>query len=117
MRGGIVDAQSFGNGLVIYGAQEAWLMVADGSTEVFSYRKLPFSKGAINGNCSIEIDGTHYVFGNDDIWKHDGYSESSICDGKTRDFIFNSINASKAGRCFIAHDPKRKELALLLRLR
>jgi hypothetical protein len=110
MRGGIVDAQSFGSSLVIYGSQEAWMMTADGSTQVFSYRKLPFTKGAINSSCSIEIDGTHFVFGPDDIWKHDGYSESSICDAKTREFIFNTINASKANRCFVAHDPKRKDL-------
>lgn len=110
MRGGIVDAQSFGSSLVIYGTQEAWLMTADGSTQVFNYRKLPFTKGAINANCAIEIDGTHYVFGPDDIWKHDGYSESSICDTKTREFIYNSINASKANRCFVAHDPKRRDL-------
>lgn len=110
MRGQIIDAQTFGNSLVIYGAQEAWMMVADGSIEVFNYRKLPFSKGAINANCSIEIDGRHYVFGNDDLWTHDGYSEQSLCDGKTRDFVFNSINASKASRCFIAHNPKLKEI-------
>jgi hypothetical protein len=30
MRGGIVDAQTLGSSLVIYGAQEAWLMTADG---------------------------------------------------------------------------------------
>jgi hypothetical protein len=110
MSGGIIDAQKLGSALVIYGEQEAWLMQADGSTEVFSYRKLPFNKGAINGNCTIEIDGKHYVFGTDDLWTHDGYSETSICDGQTRDFIFNAINASKANRCFVSHNPRLKEL-------
>lgn len=110
MSGGIIDAQKLGSALVIYGEQEAWLMQADGSTEVFSYRKLPFNKGALNANCVFEIDGKHYVFGTNDIWSHDGYSETSICDGKTRDFIFNSINASKASRCFVAHNPRLQEL-------
>lgn len=110
MSGGIVDAAPLGSALVLYGAKEAWLMSADGSAQVFNYRKLPFTKGAINGNCSIEIDGSHYVFGTDDIWKHDGYSETSICEGKTRDFIFSSINVSRASRCFVTHNPKLQEL-------
>lgn len=110
MSGPIVDAQKFGSALVIYGEQEAWLMQADGSSQVFNYRKLPFNKGAINANCAIEIDGKHYVFGQDDIWTHDGYSEDSIADGKVRDFIFNSINVSKASRCFVAHNPRLREM-------
>jgi hypothetical protein len=110
MRGGIVDAQTMGSSLVIYGAQEAWLMTPDTSTQVFSYRKLPFNKGAINANCSVEIDGKHYVFGNDDCWMHDGYSEQSICDKKTRDFIFNGINASKASHCFVKVNQKLQQI-------
>jgi hypothetical protein len=110
MSGPIIDAQTLGNSLVIYGALEAWLMTADGSTQVFNYRKLPFSKGAMNANCSLEIDGKHYVFGKQDIWTHDGYSEQSLCDGKTRDFIFNSLNSSQSSRCFISHNPRLKQL-------
>lgn len=110
MRGSIVDAQNLGNALIIYGKQEAWLMQPDQSTQVFSYRKLPFNKGAINANCSVEIDGRHYVFGNDDIWAHDGYSEVSVCDKKTRDFIFNSINASKSARFFVVYNQRLNQL-------
>jgi hypothetical protein len=110
MSGPIVDAQKLGSALVIYGQQEAWLMQADNSIEVFAYRKLAFNKGAINVNCSVEIDGKHFVFGNTDIWRHDGYSEQSICDGRTRDFIFNSINMAKANRCFVAHNERMSEL-------
>ena len=110
MSGAITDAQSFGNALCIYGLNETVLMTPDGSLDVFSYRKLPFKKGALSSNCSIEIDGQHYVFGPDDIWTHDGSSEVSICVGKTRDFIFNSLNLSKAAQCFVEHNPKTKEI-------
>jgi hypothetical protein len=111
MKGSIVDATSLGPTLVIYGLQEAWLMQADGSTFVYNYRKLPFQKGAINANCSYELDGKHYVFGVDDIWMHDGNSEVSIVDEKNRDFIYASINMSKRNRCFISHNAQLKELA------
>lgn len=110
LTGQITDAQTFGSSLCIYSPTEAVLMTPDGSLDVYSYRKLPFKKGAINANCSIEIDGRHYVFGPDDCWTHDGYSEVSLCVGKTRDFIFNGINLSRASQCFVVHNPKTKEI-------
>lgn len=110
MKGSITDAQTFGPQLVIYGLQEAWLMQADGSTQVYNTRKLPFQKGSQNANCSVEIDGKHFVFGVDDIWMHDTNTEQSIVDQKNRDFIFGSINLSKKNRSFILHNPQLKEL-------
>jgi hypothetical protein len=110
MKTAITDAQSLGPQLVIYGLQESWMMQADGSTQVYNYRKLPFQKGSINANCAIEIDGKHFVFGVDDLWMHDGNTEVSIADKKVRDFIFGSINLSKKNRCFILHNPQLKEL-------
>jgi hypothetical protein len=111
LKGPIVDAQQFGAQLVIYGLSEAWMMQADGSSQVYNYRKLPFQKGALNANCSFELDGKHYVFGADDIWMHDGTAEVSLVDEKNRDFIFSSINMSKRSRCFISHNAQLKELS------
>mgnify|MGYP000544111046 CR=1 FL=1 len=110
MEGPITDATPFGTSLAIYGLNETWLMTPDQSQQVYSYRKLPFKKGALNGNCSIQIDGKHLVFGSDDIWTHDGYSEVSLCNGVTRDFIFQNLNLAKANRCFVTHNPKLKEV-------
>jgi len=86
-------------------------MRADGSFDVYSYDPLPFQKGSINANCAIELGNRNIVFGPDDIWQHDGVSETSICDQKTRDYIFGSLNLSKANRCFVSHNPKLKEIA------
>jgi hypothetical protein len=110
LEGPIIDAQTFGNNLVIYGRTQAWLMQKVTGFENFDYFKLPFQKGAINANCSVEIDGKHYVFGPDDMWVHDGTSEKSICQGLVRDFVFSTINMSKANRCFVSHNPALKEI-------
>jgi hypothetical protein len=77
---------------------------------VFSYRKLPFNKGAINANCSVEIDGKHYVFGNDDIWTHDGYSEQSICDKQDARLHLQRHQRLEGSRCFVAHNQKLKQI-------
>lgn len=110
MSGPILDAAPFGNSLAIYGLNETWLMTPDGSSAVYNYRKLPFRKGSLNANCSIQIDGKHLVFGPDDIWTHDGFSETSLCNGVVRDFIYEGLNLSKASRCFVSHNPKLKEV-------
>lgn len=110
MEGPIIDASNFGDSLCIYSTDQTWLMQASGVTSIYNYRKLPFQKGAINANCSIQIDGRQVVFGPDDIWTHDGFSEKSICEGRVRDFIYASINMSKANRCFILHNRQLNEL-------
>lgn len=110
LEGPIVDAQVLRNSLFIYGSNETWLMQLVGGTDVWDYSKVFDNRGAINVNCSIEIQGKHYVFGLDDIWMHDGVTPVSICDGAVRDFIFSSINISKSNRCFVAHNAALKEI-------
>jgi hypothetical protein len=110
MRSGITDAQNLGEEIIIYGLNEAWQMVADGSENIWAYHKLFDDAGSINANCSVEIDRQHYVFGLNDIWRHDGTSKASICDQRVRDFIFSSINMSKSNRCFVYYNSKLKEV-------
>jgi hypothetical protein len=110
MRGPIVDACNLRNTLCIYGAYETWEMLFDGSEFVYSFRRLFDAAGAINANCSVEVDGLNYVFGTDDIWAHDGSAKQSICEGAVREFIFNSIDKARAERCFVYHNIARKEI-------
>lgn len=111
MDGPIMDACQLGSDLIIYGQREAWRMHADGSIEVFSYTKLSSAKGVLNTNCSIELDGKNYCFGIDDIWVHDGISEKSLCDEKTRDYIFSSLNISQANKCWVQFNPRLNEIS------
>jgi hypothetical protein len=110
MDGQIMDACQLGQDLIIYGQREAYRMHADGSVFVYSYTKLSYAKGAINSNCTIELDGKNYCFGIDDIWMHDGISEESLCDTQVRDFIFGSLNQAQASRCWVQYNPRLNEI-------
>jgi hypothetical protein len=110
MEGPIVDAQSLGEALIIYGRRQAFVMQFVGGADLFAIDPLPFAQGAINANCAVEINGQHYVFGVDDIYTHDGVSKTSICEGQTRDFIFRAINLTKSDKCFVYHNRALKEL-------
>lgn len=110
MEGPITEANNLGNGVIIYGLNETWSMIADRSDDVWVYDTIFDDAGCVGVNCSVEIDRQHYVFGPTDIWKHDGVSKVSICDGSTRKFIFSAINLSKSSQFFVKHDELRKEI-------
>jgi len=105
MNGEILDAAKLGNALILYSNSETWQMTADGSANVYSYRKLPFSDGAINTNCAVEVNNRHYVFGSSDIWMHDGLTMESIADKRVRKFIFKTMNAKQSGKFFVSYNP------------
>lgn len=110
MKGLITDASNLGEALVIYGRSETWMMRADGSNFIFQYEKLFNDAGVLNANCSVEVDNKHYVFGPDDIWVHDGVSRASICEDRTRRYIYNSLDLANVHRCFVVHHPSLKEI-------
>jgi hypothetical protein len=100
----IKDGCVLGSTFVIYSATQVWLMEYTGSSLVFNFRKLFETGGVINTNCVVEVEGKHYVFGEDDIYVHDGMSKQSIADGRVRAYIYNAINRSKKNSCFVMHD-------------
>jgi hypothetical protein len=111
MAGPIVDAQALRDIMIIYGRDEAWTMQLDpGSESVYAYRKLFDGAGALSANCSVEVNGRHYVFGTNDIWQHDGTTKQSLCDARVRNFVFQNIDISQASRCFVHHNKTRKEV-------
>jgi hypothetical protein len=111
MEGQITDACALRNTMCIYALKETWVMQLEpGSEEVYSYNRIFSDAGSLNANCSVEVDGKNYVFGLDDIWMHDGMSKASICDERTRKFIFGGMNVSKAHRFYVYHNKARKEI-------
>lgn len=110
MRGDIVEGQSLRDAFVIYSNRETWIMESTGDGSLYALRRLFLNAGCINANCAVEVDGMHYVFGVNDIWRHDGLSKVSIADGKTRQFIFDGIDTTLSHRCFVLHNPEMREI-------
>ena len=106
----IVDGASLGSNFLIYSSGQVWLMEFVGGTFIFNFRKLFNDVGCINTNCIVEVAGKHYVFDSKDIYTTDGVSRQSIVDGRVKDYIFNGIDSTSAGRCFVQYDPQREEI-------
>jgi hypothetical protein len=110
MKGAIVDAQTLQSSMIIYTNRETWVMQADGSDEVYAYRRLFNDAGAMSANCAVELEGKHYVFGYKDIWVHDGVGKESICDSRTRKRVFTLLDYGSSFRCFVQANETLSEI-------
>jgi len=110
MKTPIVDGATLGSNFLIYSSGQVWMMEFVGGSFIFNFRKLFDDAGVISQNCIVEVMGKHYVFDFDDIYVTDGNSRQSICDGRVRDYIFNGIDYSKKGQCFVLHNAALEEV-------
>jgi hypothetical protein len=110
MQTSIVDGAELGTNFIIYSSTEAMLVEFVGGTFIFGFRKLFGDEGVISQNCIAEANGKHFVFGTHDIYVTDGTTKMSICDEKTRNFIFTGLNFANADRCFVQHNKVLDEI-------
>lgn len=106
----IVDGATIGSNFLIYSSDQVWLMEFIGGTFIFSFRKLFDDAGVISQNCIVEVEGQHYVFDRNDIYRTDGVTRESICEGRVRDYIFAGLDMSKDSVCFVQHIPTLEEI-------
>ena len=106
----LLDGWPLRDRLILYAKNETWTMEYRGDSLVFNYKRLFNNRGVINQNCVAEHNSIHYVFGSDDIWSHDGYSNKSISMGRVRDFIFNNIVRSETNKFFVINNAKQGEV-------
>lgn len=106
----LIDGFPLRDRMVLYALNETWVMEYRGDDLMFNYRRLFNNRGAISQNCVAESNNTHYVFGNDDIWLHDGYTNKSIALGRVRDFIYSNLIRSEASQFFVVNNAKQGEV-------
>jgi hypothetical protein len=106
----IMDGGTLGANFIIYSRDQVHQMEFVGGTFIFNFRRLFTDAGIINTNCWVEVEGKHYVFGNEDIYVHDGTTKQSISDQRVKNFIYSGLNAANADRCFVQHNPSLNEI-------
>lgn len=102
----LIDGGPLKNDFIIYSGREVFVMEFIGAPMVFSFRRVFNDDGVMAENCFVEVQGKHYVFGQKDIYVHDGLSKKSIAEGRVKAFIYDQLDASKADHCFAFHMPK-----------
>lgn len=110
LMGPLVDGLSLGDSFIIYGETQTFRMDFIGQPFIFNIDKIFDDQGAIGTNCAVEVDNKHYVFGQSDIYLHDGMMKVSIASGKVQDLIYNELDFNLRDRCFVYHDESNSEI-------
>lgn len=110
MKTPIVDGASLGTNFIIYSKDQVYLMEFTGGNFIFNFRKLFSDVGIINQNCAVEVEGKHFVFGDNDIYIHDTHTKQSIVDERVKQYIFTGLNTAKTDRCFVQANPDLEEV-------
>jgi hypothetical protein len=110
LQGPIIDGLALDDVFIIYGETQTWLMEFTGTHSVFAQRRLFGDVGVINANCAVEVKKKHFVFGQNDLYVHDGSSWDSIADERIRDRVYSGLSLEDAAKFFVAHNPRLREI-------
>ena len=109
-RGAIVDGLTLRDAFYIYKQDSVYEMVYVGGNNVFSFRKVFGTVGALAPNCVARVKGSHVVLGNGDIYRHDGQNIESLIDGKARDRFFATLDDQYFQNSFVVYLEPREEV-------
>jgi len=109
MQGAIIDAFPLRNRMYLYGDAETWMMEFIGGNDMFRFDRT-FDRGVLGVNCVAEEGGLHYVFGNNDIWVHDGTGDRRLGTSKVRRFIYDSMRREEAHQFFVTVNRRLNEI-------
>ena len=109
--GFIVDGLALRDIFVVYKEDTVWGMQLLNNLEVFRVYKIFDDGGIMSTNCAVEFeDGRHAVFGQKDIYQHDGQQKKSIIEERAKRRIFNSINSAHYRKCHVVNNAPKKEV-------
>lgn len=96
---------------IIYKENTTHLMQFIGGLNIFRFAKVLNAAGALSRRCATEfIAGRHAVFGDGDIYTHDGLNAQSLITGRLRRRIYNAIDSTYYQRSFLAFNQFAREL-------
>lgn len=96
---------------IIYKENTTYLMQYIGGLNIFRFARIMGTGGALSRRCAVEYTaGKHAVFGDGDLFQHDGLNTQSLVASRLRRRIYNSIDSTNYQRAFVVHDQPNKEV-------
>lgn len=103
MDGPILDGMPLKSDFLIYGRSSVWAMTFTGNgTYPFEFRSLFNSGGILGANCVVEVQGLHYVFGQTNLYMHDGISMVPLLGVSDR--VFQEKASGAYDPAYVVHD-------------
>jgi hypothetical protein len=106
----LVDGYVLKDRFMLYSANETWVMQATSDDLIYKIDRLYGNWGVISQNCIAEVNNFHFVFGDNDLWMHDGYTAKSIATGRVREYIFNNMIRDESYQFFVYNNTRLNEI-------
>lgn len=88
---------------IVYKENTTWGMQFIGGVDIFRFFSIFNAAGLLSRRCAQEFfSGIHAVFGDDDIYQHNGQNATSLLTRKLKRSIFSRIDTSNYVRSFTA---------------
>ena len=79
---------------------------------IFGIRLLNQGRGLFNNNCWTNTDANVYGIDARDIWVFDGSNFTSLGNQKVKDYFFNNLNSTYAGRMFMVNNTQKYQIEI-----
>lgn len=108
--GPIVDGWPLRGDFYVYKRDCIYVMTYVGGNAVMAFRLFLRRSGVLSRNCVKEYRGRHFVFGDGDIYAHDGVAAESVIEGRLRRWLISQIDTTNWEASFVALSVAYQEL-------
>ena len=106
----IVDGVPLRDSFLIYKEDSVYRMYFVPNNDVFNFKRLFSSFGALSRHCAQPFFGKHLVATNEDIIVHDGTQTQSILHGRLLKWYSATLDPTYANQSFVAVNLPKKEV-------
>lgn len=108
--GHVVDGLALGETFIVYKENAYYAMSYIGAPYIFRFNKISDYGGALATNCVAYFPGGHLVFGQGDIFVHQGGAPQSILTGVMRKWLYSNLDSQYYSRSFVVANPASNEV-------
>ncbi len=108
--GPLIDGRALGDAFILYFARSMATMRLVGGNDVFRFDRLRDPSGMLAANCSADTPMGHVVLTQGDVVLNSGAGVRSIVEGRTRKWLFNTMDTTYAAQSFVVAHPAKSEV-------
>jgi len=110
--GELLCAYPMRDSLLIYKRNATYQAKYVGGDNVFNFRKVQSTSGALTRRAVCDVNGQHLVVSDGDIVLSDGNNKRSIGEARVKDWLFNQLDQTNYPNLFCAYNRAQHEVVI-----
>jgi hypothetical protein len=110
--GGLLCAYPLRDSLIIYKRSSMYQAKYVGGNNVFNFRKVQSTSGALTRRSVCDVNGMHLVVSDGDIIMTDGSNRRSLGESRVKDWLFNQLDQTNYPNLFCAYNRAQHEVII-----